>query len=303
MTGWIDALKRTRQGVAKSMANLFAPGRKTGEQDFEELEETLLRGDVPPRLVVALTDELRERHDGASGSGRDALRDTLLQSFDLSQPFSWFRDRKPFTVLMVGINGSGKTTTCAKLAYAVKRAGLDPVLAATDTFRAAGADQLRMWSDRLGVEVVAGEAGADAAAVAYDALDAACARRRDVLIIDTAGRMHTKKPLMNELQKIERTLSKRLSNTPDETWITLDASLGQNAIQQAKVFNESVPLTGVIITKLDGSSKGGFVFSISKELGLPIRFVGLGESADDLVPFQAEKFVNALLGVDEKKTV
>ena len=196
---------------------------------------------------------------------------------------------------MVGVNGSGKTTTCAKLAHTAIQQGRQPLLAATDTFRAAGADQLKLWAKDVGCDVVAGAPGADAAAVAYDALDAAVARGRDLVIVDTAGRMHTKEPLMKELQKVRGAMAKRVSGAPHETWIVLDATLGQNAVMQAKVFHEAVALTGVIISKLDGSSKAGFVFSINREMGIPIRFVGLGEKMDELVPFEPEKFVGALM--------
>jgi fused signal recognition particle receptor len=223
------------------------------------------------------------------------LHKGLVESLRAPDVFTWPADKKPFSVLVVGVNGSGKTTTCAKLAHAAIRQGRQPLLAATDTFRAAGADQLKLWARDVGCDVVAGAPGADAAAVAFDALDAAVARGRDLVIVDTAGRMHTKEPLMKELQKVRGAMAKRIDGAPHETWIVLDATLGQNAVIQAKVFHEAVALTGVIISKLDGSSKAGFVFSINREMGIPIRFVGLGEKMDELVPFEADKFVGALM--------
>jgi fused signal recognition particle receptor len=196
------------------------------------------------------------------------------------------------------VNGSGKTTTTAKLAHHAAAAGARPLLAAADTFRAAGSEQLRVWGARVGCDVVGGASGADAAAVAYDALAAAKARGNDVLLVDTAGRMHTKGPLMQELRKVSRSLGKGLPGAPHHTWMVLDATIGQNALHQAREFHAAVPLTGVVVAKLDGSSKAGFVFGVSRELGVPILFAGLGEQAGDLVPFEAAAFVDALLGLE-----
>jgi fused signal recognition particle receptor len=201
---------------------------------------------------------------------------------------------------VVGVNGSGKTTTCAKLAHRAAAEGLTPLLCAADTFRAAGSDQLRIWAERLGCEVVAGATGADPAAVAFDALGAAIARKSDLLIVDTAGRMHTKQPLMQELVKVRRSLGKRKAGAPEATWIVLDAALGRNAIAQARTFHEAVPLTGIVVSKLDGSSKGGFVFTLADELGIPVLFAGLGEGAGDLVPFDRRRFVGGLLGLEDR---
>jgi fused signal recognition particle receptor len=200
--------------------------------------------------------------------------------------------------MVAGVNGAGKTTTCAKLAHRVQAAGLKPLLAAADTFRAAGADQLKLWAQRLDVDVVAGVQGADAAAVAYDGLDAAMARGSDVLILDTAGRMHTKAPLIEELRKTCRALAKCMPDAPHERWLVLDASMGQNALVQARVFHEAIDLTGVIVAKLDGSSKAGFLFAVQRELGVPILFAGLGEGQDDLIPFDPEAYVEALLDLE-----
>jgi fused signal recognition particle receptor len=201
----------------------------------------------------------------------------------------------PAVLLLVGINGSGKTTTAAKLAHQALRAGRKPLLGAADTFRAAGSHQLKVWADRIGCEAVIGATGGDAAAVAYDAIDAALARQCDTVIVDTAGRMHTREPLMRELQKIRAAMDKRLPGAPQHTWVVLDAMLGQNAVVQARQFHEITPLTGAVVTKLDGSSKGGFLFAIRQELEIPVYFAGLGEGADDLAPFDPESFVAAML--------
>jgi len=294
---WIDALARTRKNIAGTLARVFTREAPPDDLSLEELESTLLQADVPVRLVSQWVVDLQKAYRGLRVSKRDMLKKILVDSLPAVSSFSWVRPEKPLTVLVVGVNGSGKTTTCAKLAHLAAQAGAKPLLGATDTFRAAGADQLKWWADKLGCEVVVGASGADAAAVAYDALEAAQARKMDALIVDTAGRMHTRQPLMQELQKVKGSLSKRMPGAPHETWIVLDATLGQNAVIQARQFHESVPLTGVVVAKLDGSSKAGFVFSIAKELGLPIRYIGLGEGNEDLAPFDPTAFVEALLAI------
>jgi fused signal recognition particle receptor len=243
---------------------------------------------------------LEELPRGAKDSRRAALRQHLVDALGgPAEPPTWVGHTRPHTVLIVGVNGSGKTTTAAKLARLCLNQGRRPLLGAADTFRAAGSDQLRIWGERVGCDVVTGQMGADSASVAFDAMEAALARDADVLIVDTAGRMHTKKPLMQELEKIRRALGKRVEGAPHETWIVLDASIGQNALSQARLFHEICPLTGVIVSKLDGSSKAGFLFAVARELGVPVRYAGLGEGADDLVPFDVPSFVDALLGVEE----
>ena len=298
MVTWIDALARTRRQIAGALSRVFT-GPKREDVPFEALEETLLLADVPVQLATHLVGQIEQAYGGLRVSRRDMLRTVLRDSLTRAAPagpFTWPPQPRPLVVLVVGVNGSGKTTTSAKLAHHAVRAGLKPLLGATDTFRAAGADQLVCWANRLGVEVVAGAPHADAAAVAYDALDATVARKADVLIVDTAGRMHTRQPLMQELKKVSAALNKRVPGAPHETWIVLDATLGQNALAQARVFHESVALTGAIVAKLDGSSKAGFVFGITKELGIPVLFAGLGESAESLAPFDPDEFVDALLG-------
>lgn len=294
MVSWINALAKTRNHFSRVLTRVFSREDAIDGVSVEELEETLIAADLPPRLVNDLIQELEKSYKGLRVSKKEMLKKLLVNSFKDPVPFDWAGHEKPYTILVAGVNGSGKTTTCAKLAHRVRQAGLVPLLGATDTFRAAGADQLKLWADRVDCDVVAGAPGADAAAVAYDALDAALARKADVLIIDTAGRMHTKQPLMKELQKVKSALSKRLARAPDAVWIVLDAMLGQNAVVQAKMFHEATPLSGAVIAKLDGSSKAGFVFSISRDLGIPIVFAGLGEGEEDLQPFSPVQFVDAL---------
>ncbi len=294
MATWKDALTKTRKTVFNRIASILKISSGIDEAELEELEELLLQADVPVRMADELLEAIGKDGRQKGVSRIDFLKQWLLKTLMPAQPFAWRQPQRPYTVLIVGVNGSGKTTTCAKLAGKAMADGLIPVLGATDTFRAAGSEQLKLWADRLGCDAVIGRQGADAAAVAYDAMDAAIARKADLLIVDTAGRMHTKQPLMDELQKVRRSLNKRLEGAPHETWVVLDATSGRNAVEQARVFNEAAPLSGAVIAKLDGSAKAGFVFSLSRELGFPIRFVGLGEGPDDLAPFVPENFVDAL---------
>ncbi|MEM7392534.1 MAG: signal recognition particle-docking protein FtsY [Verrucomicrobiota bacterium] len=299
MKKWFKALTNTREKVTGALTKVFTRSDAVDEDTVEELEELLLGADISMTLISEWLMELEKPVKGQSR--RERLRELLRNNLMTPEPPPWSGENKPATVLIVGTNGSGKTTTCAKLAWMVQQEGLKPLLAAGDTFRAAGSDQLKIWADTVGSDVVAGETGADAAAVAYDALSAAISRNADVLFVDTAGRMHTKNPLMQELEKVHRAMKKRLDSAPDEIWIVLDASLGQNAIIQAKTFNETVPLSGIVVTKLDGSSKAGFIFSILQELKTPIQFVGLGEAKEDLVPFDPDEFLEALLGKEEEE--
>jgi fused signal recognition particle receptor len=288
MAGWLGALKKTRNIIGK----VFSSKVNIEELDIEELEEILLRSDVPARLTMDLVDELESPKRKATR--RERLTTILLKELGETPEFHWPSDNKPYVVMLLGINGSGKTTTAAKLAKKAMGAGLKPMLCGSDTFRAAGSSQLKLWSERVGCDFVGGEMGHDAAGVAYNAVESAIEKNCDVVLVDTAGRMHTKTPLMDELPKMCRSMSKRCEGAPDDVWMVLDASLGQNAVIQAKQFNKVVPLTGIIVTKLDGSSKAGFLFSVRTELNVPILFTGLGEGEDDLVPFNAKEFVNAL---------
>lgn len=292
MATWWSALRRTRDAISGALGRLVGIPR-ADPQTLADLEHALIRADVPPRLAAEAVEEVA-RADLSSSSPREALARVLKNRVSKASG-DWLSGEAPRVVLVVGVNGSGKTTTCAKLARMAARRGTRPLLCAGDTFRAAGVTQMRMWAERMGVDVVGSDTGSDAAAVAYDALDAAISRGAGCLIIDTAGRMHTRQPLMQELQKVRRALAKRLPRAPDETWIVLDAALGRNAIAQAREFHAGTPLTGAIVSKLDGSAKAGFVFEISQDLGIPVRFVGLGEGPDDLAPFEPDAFVESLL--------
>ncbi len=298
MASWLSALARTREKISGAISKVFSLGKKLDNATVEELETVLLQADVPLRIATDVMAKLNRAFKSSSEKPSEILRKILIEEFGEQGGFKFGAPASESlqVILLVGINGSGKTTTAAKLAHDAKKAGRKPLLGAADTFRAAGSHQLQLWAHRLGIDVVGGATGADAAAVAFDSIKAAQSRGCDVLVIDTAGRMHTKLPLMTELQKVARAITKKIPSAPHETWIVLDASMGQNALNQVKQFHEASPLTGVVITKLDGSAKAGFLFAINQDLKLPIRFVGLGEQADDLVPFGADEFVDALLG-------
>lgn len=297
MVTWINALARTRNRIASALTRVFSK-KSLDAETLNELESTLLQADIPPRLVADVVKDLERSYKGLNVDAREVLRKLLVNGIGTTRSFDWQAAVAPLTVLVVGINGSGKTTTCAKLAHLAAKSGRRPLLCAGDTFRAAGSDQLRIWADRVKCEVVAGQTGADTAAVAYDAVEAVVSRGLDVLLVDTAGRMHTKQPLMEELAKVKRAMAKRLPASPHETWIVLDASMGQNALTQARMFQEVAGLTGAVIAKLDGSAKAGFVFAVQRELNIPVLFVGLGEEMDDLAPFEPQAFVDALLGYE-----
>ncbi len=298
MASWFSSLRKTRDRFSTVWKNVFTAS-KPDAATIEELTDLLITADVPVSMVQQIQKEL-ERPIPADETPRTVLHRILVDALGTPPPVEWQTLPEPGIILLVGINGSGKTTTAAKLAYKAKQAGCKPLLGAADTFRAAGSHQLKIWADQIGCDVVVGATGGDAAAVAYDAIDAALARHCHPVIIDTAGRMHTKEPLMRELQKMRGAIQKRLPDAPSpETWVVLDAMLGQNAVVQARQFHDMTPLTGVVVTKLDGSSKAGFLFAIRQELKLPILFAGLGEGQDDLVPFDANDFVDALLAPED----
>ena len=295
MKSWLSALARTRDKIVGGLAHLIPGLAKADPVALEQWERALIQADISPRLVDEWVGKLKRKGDHAD---QVAFIEKMLESvFPTQAPFLWKGQLSPKVVLIVGVNGSGKTTTTAKLGWLAKRNGATPLLAAADTFRAAGAHQLKLWADRLKLDAVVGAHGADAAAVAFDSVRAAIARKADVVLIDTAGRMHTKQHLMDELQKVRRSIAKAMPGAPHETWIVLDATLGNNAVVQARMFKECVDLTGVVVAKLDGSSKGGFIFTIRKELELPVHFVGLGESEEDLAPFDSKEFVKGFLGI------
>jgi fused signal recognition particle receptor len=295
MPSWLGALKKTREALARWWQGVGGgraqePGAAT-EASPAALEQVLIAADVGPRLAAELC---RGLSSPGAGDPVAELERRLIAKLDVRIPPKAYPP--PTTILLVGTNGSGKTTTAAKLAVRYMREGRRPLLCASDTFRAAGAVQLQVWAERIGCEVIAGAPGADPAAVAFDALEAAHVRGADPLIIDTAGRMHTREPLMRQLDKIRRALGKRKPGAPEEVWLVLDATLGRNALAQARAVLGVVPLTGVVVTKLDGSARAGFVGSIVDELNVPILWVGMGESAEDLVPFDPVQFVRGLLG-------
>lgn len=304
MGSWFAALQKTRERLSRVFQLIGRSHSSTFRDEWSaKLEEALIQADVPVRLVGELLSELQTACRHGDGDIQQTLAQMIFNYVKSDRPFAWPDEPRPFVILVAGVNGAGKTTTCAKLAHYAKKSGLRVLLGATDTFRAAGIEQLKIWADRIGCDVVAGAAGGDAAAVAFNAVDAAVARGRDVVLLDTAGRMHTRNPLMRELQKIRQAVSKRLAGAPHETWIVLDATLGHNAVLQAQAFHEMIPLTGVIVTKLDGTAKGGFVLAIRRELNIPILFAGLGESPEDLVPFDAQRFSAALVGLQTAENV
>jgi fused signal recognition particle receptor len=287
-------LERSRRGFVARVRSIL--GRGDDDDAWEEVEATLIGADLGADLTFGVVKRARARRDM---SPELALRHEMVALFATREPVPW--PRKPATdvpavVLVVGVNGTGKTTTIAKLAKRFSSRGAKVVLAAGDTFRAAAIDQLQIWAQRIGVPVIAHAPGADPSAVVYDALDAAVARGTDVVIIDTAGRLHTKSNLMDELEKIRRTIAKRLPAAQPEVLFVLDATTGQNGLAQAKAFHEASGLTGIALTKLDSTAKGGVAFAIEKTLGVPVLFVGVGEKMDDLLDFHPNDFVEALFG-------
>jgi fused signal recognition particle receptor len=291
-------LRRSREYLAAELAAVLPPERPIDETLYTELEEVLVAADLGAPLAADFTNRAREEVMFGTVTRADQLR-PLFRRFlgdilaPAAQPLDL--DHRPAVVLMLGVNGSGKTTTCAKLAAALTRSEKQVLLAAADTFRAAAIEQLETWGHRIGVEVVRQEPGSDPAAVVFDAVKAATARNLDALIIDTAGRLHTKSNLMMELVKLKRVIERQLPGAPHESLMVLDAPTGQNGFAQARMFNEAIGLSGVVLTKLDGTAKGGIVVRIARELGLPIKLVGVGEKVEDLGPFDPPRFIDALV--------
>lgn len=292
-------LGKTRASLTGGLADLFSVGKKIDEDLLEEIETTLLMADVgvtaTSEIIESLTDKL-ERNQLKDGEAlRKALRDELHGLLkDVTRPLEIDAARKPYVILMVGVNGVGKTTTIGKLTKKFQAEGKSVMLAAGDTFRAAAVEQLQVWGERNSVPVVAQETGADSASVIFDAIQSAQSRGTDVVIADTAGRLQNKDNLMNELEKVVRVMKKLDDSAPHEVMLVLDAGTGQNALSQAQVFQQAVGVSGITLTKLDGTAKGGIVFAIARQLQLPIRFIGVGEQAEDLRSFDAETFVDAL---------
>jgi fused signal recognition particle receptor len=292
-----QTLEKTRDAVQEGLDQVLK-GRELGPLTLDELEAVLLQADLGIETTEAVTEAIRDQARRGRLSGNDVrqalaahLRDGLKGA---AAPLAL--ETHPSVLLVLGVNGSGKTTTCGKLAAQLQADGRRVLLAAADTFRAAAIEQLERWGERVGVPVVKQGPGADPSAVAFDAVKAAQARDADVLIVDTAGRLHTKTNLMQELEKVKRVIARQLPGAPHETLLVLDATTGQNGIAQARLFHEALTLTGLVLTKLDGTARGGIVVRITRELGLPIKLVGTGERPEDLAPFDPEAFVTALVG-------
>ncbi|MBO5195690.1 MAG: signal recognition particle-docking protein FtsY [Clostridia bacterium] len=298
--GFFDRLKgglaKTKNAVLGQVDNILKAFVKVDEDLLEELEEILICADMGFETTEEVMDELREAvRDGRlkeASQVKDALKDILREKVGEGSPLNL--ETTPSVILIIGVNGVGKTTSIGKIAANLKAQGKTVVVAAADTFRAAAIEQLQVWTDRAGVELIKQSEGSDPAAVVFDACAAAKKRNADVLIVDTAGRLHNKKNLMNELAKIDRVIGRELSGASRETLLVLDSTTGQNAVMQAKEFKESADITGLILTKLDGTAKGGAVFSIKRVLDIPVKFIGVGEQIDDMQPFDADMFVNAL---------
>lgn len=305
-----DGFAKTVSAIAAKTRGLFG-GRKIDAASIDELEEALYTADFGVETTDEILGEIRkaygkekELHGKAAAEiGAAVLRRVLAGSegaLDAAPlPPTASGAKAPMVIALIGVNGSGKTTTAAKLAWKLKQDGKTVTLAACDTFRAAAVEQLKSWATRLDLDIVASHTGADAAAVAYDGWQAASARERDFLIVDTAGRLHTKSNLMDELAKIRRVLQKNDPTAPQHRWLVVDGSLGSNSIEQAKVFHQSFGLTGLVVTKLDGTSRGGALVGIYRQLKVPIFFLGLGEQPEDLQPFSVESYVKAVFGLDE----
>lgn len=292
-----EGLNKTRDYIVSGMDSIFSGFSAIDEDFYEELEEMLIMGDIGIKTTASIMEELRgkvkEQHIKDPAQCRQILIDSIKTQMDLGENAYEFENRKS-VVLVIGVNGVGKTTSVGKLAGQMKDEGKKVVLAAADTFRAAAIEQLTEWAHRAGVEIIAQQAGSDPAAVVYDAVAAAKSRNADVLICDTAGRLHNKKNLMEELKKINRIIEKDYPEAYRETLVVLDGTTGQNALAQARQFMEAAKITGIILTKLDGTAKGGIAVAIQAELGIPVKYVGIGEKIDDLQKFNSEDFVNAL---------
>ncbi|HET9940446.1 MAG TPA: signal recognition particle-docking protein FtsY [Candidatus Eisenbacteria bacterium] len=290
-----EGLKKTRDAFVERVSDVLKPGKKLEPEDYEALEAALLRADVGPATSDRILDDVKERLAKGADDPALALREAVRAVVEPPAP-SAANVPRPHVTLVVGVNGTGKTTTIAKLAHRYKEAGESVLLVACDTFRAAAGDQLEVWAERAGVEMVRQASGADPAAVAFDGMARAKSRNVQRAIVDTAGRLHVKANLMAELDKIRRVIERGIPGAPHETLLVLDATVGQNGLQQAKEFGRILPITAIALTKLDGTAKGGVVLAIADALKIPIRWVGVGEGMDDLVPFDPEEYAAALTG-------
>ena len=297
-----EGLKRQTPTFHKAFDGIFS-GAKLDQSALDQLEEALYTADFGVETVEEIIEEIQAAYKADKQiRGQDAAKigaTVLTRVLEGSEGIVTVGQHKPEVICLIGVNGSGKTTTTAKLGHLYQNEGYSLLIGACDTFRAAANEQIKYWADQLKIDIVASHHGADSAAVAFDAYEAAKSRGRDIVILDTAGRLHTKSNLMKELEKLKRVLQKQDPEAPHHSWLVVDGSLGSNSIEQARVFNETFPLTGLIITKLDGTSRGGALVGIYRELKLPIYFVGLGEQPDDLQPFSAKNYANAIFGITD----
>ncbi len=303
LTRLLSGLGKTRAALLEGLKSALGSGRVLDETALESIEETLIAADVGVGTALRLIDILKDNTTQISSGGVEAAVDLIASEMEeILKHAGSTRDElertRPHVIMVVGVNGTGKTTTAGKLAALEMRAGRSVLLAAADTFRAAACEQLTIWAERSGSDLIAGEEGGDSASVAYDALDAAIARDTDVLIIDTAGRLHTHKNLLEELIKIRRVLGKRMPGAPHEVLLVIDANTGQNALSQARLFHDAVDVSGIALTKLDGTARGGIAVAIGRELSIPVHLIGLGESIDDIEVFDPQVFASALIRAD-----
>ncbi len=298
----VSGLTKTRNTIVSGIDSIFHGFSNIDDDFYEELEEVLIMGDLGVEATYNILDDLKakvkEKHIKEPMECRQILIDSIKEQMNVGETAYEFEE-KTSVVMVIGVNGVGKTTTVGKLAGKFKAQGKKVVIAGADTFRAAASEQLTIWAGRAGCDIIKHAEGADPAAVVFDALKAAIARKADILFIDTAGRLHNKANLMNELEKVHRIIKREIPEAPHETFLVLDATTGQNAINQAKVFMETANVTGVVLTKLDGTAKGGVVIAIKEELGLPVKWIGVGEGIMDFRPFEPEKFVEALFETDK----
>jgi fused signal recognition particle receptor len=289
-----NRLSRTRRNLSDGFEKAFAGKKKLDEDALEELEELLITSDIGVQTTLALMERIKSAKVADAGEVKKILKGEILSILNTPPPVQETKKSNPHVILVVGVNGVGKTTTIGKIAASLKASGEKVLIAAADTFRAAAVEQLMIWAQKAGAEFVKHKENADPAAVAFDAVAAAKARGCDTVLIDTAGRLHTKVNLMEELKKIKRTVAKQIQGAPHEILLVLDATTGQNALSQAKLFNEALAVTGLALTKLDGTAKGGIVIAICSSLNIPLLYIGIGEKVEDLRPFDAEQFIDAL---------